>query len=81
MRWAASHRDAVNKIMDNTKNDSSRMIFDDFPNGIAELITARPVEGANGVLGGDYRNLEIASLMEMARLHDEDEAVTLLMLH
>lgn len=68
-------RETLSKVID------PQIIVERAPEIIAELITAKPVEGADGVLGGDYRNLEIASLMEMARLHDEDEAVTLLMLH
>ena len=70
-----SVRETLNRVLD------PQIIVEKAPEVIAELITARSVDGATGVLGGDYRNLEIASLMERARLFDEDEAVTMLLLH
>ena len=43
-----------------------------------ELITATAKPGTKGVLGGDFRNMEIAMLMQAAQ--DEDEAVALLLM-
>lgn len=68
-------RETLSKVID------PQIIVDKAPEIVAELITAKSVPGATGVLGGDYRSLEIAHLMELARLHDEDEAITMLMLH
>lgn len=48
---------------------------------VVEVITARAVPGATGVLGGDLINLEIAELLEMAAIQDEDESISLLLLH
>jgi len=46
-----------------------------------EVLIAKSIEGAHGVLGGDLRNMEIAMLMERARLMDEEEAIIMLMVH
>ena len=51
------------------------------PQAPVEVLIAKPIEGAQGVLGGDLINMEIAMLMERARLADEDEAIIMLMVH
>lgn len=51
------------------------------PEQYVEVITALPKEGAVGVLGGDTRNMEIAMLMQLAALRDEDESISLLLMH
>lgn len=51
------------------------------PQTSVEVLIAKPIEGAHGVLGGDLINMEIAMLMERARVMDEDEAIIMLMVH
>lgn len=46
-----------------------------------QVLTAKPKKDAVGVLGGDYKNMEIALLMEFARQKDEDESISLLLMH